>query len=122
MSTAYHPQTDGQVERLNRTVEEALRAYVNHRQDDWDELLTPIEFAINNSKQKSTGYSPFELTYGQSPLTPSIMLNQRAIDSRTPAANDFLEKMRALNQIAKQCLERAQNRQRTYADRRLTER
>ena len=61
MSTAYHPlrQTDGQTERANRTLEDMLRAYVNEKQNDWDQHLTAIEIAYNNSKQASTGFSPF---------------------------------------------------------------
>ncbi len=51
MSTAYHPQTDGQTERANRTLEDMLRAYVNYRSDEWDEHLIAAEIAYNNSKQ-----------------------------------------------------------------------
>ena len=58
MSTAFHPQTDGQTERLNRTLEEMLRAYVTYKQDQWDEYLPAAEFAYNNSKQASTGFTP----------------------------------------------------------------
>jgi hypothetical protein len=47
MSTAFHPQTDGQTERLNRTLEEMLRAYVTYKQDQWDEYLPAAEFAYN---------------------------------------------------------------------------
>ena len=47
MSTAFHPQTDGQTERQNRTLEETLRAYVSYEQDDWDQLLTAAELAYN---------------------------------------------------------------------------
>src|SRR5947209_2006041 len=70
MSTAYHPQTDGQTERLNRTLEEMLRAYVGYKQDNWDDYLPMAEFAYNNAKQTSTGLTPFELDCGQTPNTP----------------------------------------------------
>ena len=70
MSTAYHPQTDGQTERANRTIEDMLRAYVNIKQNDWDQHLAAIEIAYNNSKQTSTGFSPFYLNYGQHPSFP----------------------------------------------------
>ena len=76
MSTAHHPQTDGQSERTNRTLEEALRSYVNYSMDNWVDQLPLLEFAINNSKQASTGQSPFFLNYGHNPLTPHAFLNQ----------------------------------------------
>jgi hypothetical protein len=67
MSSAYHPETDGQTERANRTIEDMLRAYVTPHQTDWDLHLTAIEFAYNNSVQASTGYTPFYLNYGRHP-------------------------------------------------------
>ena len=70
MSTAYHPQTDGQTERLNRMLEEMLRAYIGYKQDNWDEYLMTAEFAYNAAKQTSTGFSPFELDCGQILTTP----------------------------------------------------
>jgi hypothetical protein len=59
MSTAYHPQTDGQTERANRTIEEMLRSYVSTNQTDWDEHVSMLELAYNNSTQASTQFSPF---------------------------------------------------------------
>ena len=58
-SSAYHPQTDGQTERTNRTLEEMLRAYVQPDQNGWDEHLACAEFAINNSWQESVKNTPF---------------------------------------------------------------
>ena len=54
MSTSHHPQTDGQTERANRTIEDMLRAYEAPHQSDWDEHLIAAEFAYNNSVQAST--------------------------------------------------------------------
>ena len=53
MSTAFHPETDGQTERVNRILIEMLRNYIDPTQDDWDEHLTAAEFAINNAYQES---------------------------------------------------------------------
>ena len=55
MSTAFHPQTDGQTERMNRTLESILRNFVNYKCDDWDAYLSLAEFAYNNSVNASTG-------------------------------------------------------------------
>jgi len=59
MSTAFHPKTDGQTERLNQTIEAYLRLFSNHKQNDWVSLLPLAEFAYNNSVTAGTGLSPF---------------------------------------------------------------
>jgi transposase InsO family protein len=64
LSSAYHPQTDGQTERMNRLMAEVLRHYVAPAHDNWDELLPLAEFAINRSVNATTGKSPFVLVYG----------------------------------------------------------
>ena len=66
LSTAYHPQTDGQTERFNALVEQYLQLYTNHPQNDWVEWLALVEFA-HNQKTSATGFSPFMLNYGQQP-------------------------------------------------------
>ena len=70
MSTSFHPQSDGQTERQNRTLEESLRAYTDYKQDDWDIHLPMLELAHNNQIQESTGYTPLFLTTGQHPRMP----------------------------------------------------
>ena len=64
MSTAFHPQTDGQTERLNQTIEAYLRAFVGKEQDDWVRLLPMAEFAYNNSTTTGNIMSPFYANYG----------------------------------------------------------
>ncbi|NHV87690.1 hypothetical protein, partial [Escherichia coli] len=64
MSSGNHPETDGQTERVNQTLEDMLRAYVSDRQIDWDIYLPLMEFAYNSQIHKATGFSPFELNYG----------------------------------------------------------
>ena len=75
MSTANHPQTDSLTERVNRVVKDCLRLFVNHRQSNWDEVLSLCQFAINNSYQSSTSESPFCLNSGYHPLTPSSFVD-----------------------------------------------
>jgi hypothetical protein len=74
MSTAFHPQTDGQTERTNQTLEQYLRAYVNYEQDNWVELLPLAQVAYNNSKV-ATGISPFYANYGFHPNVNKEPLN-----------------------------------------------
>ena len=89
MTAAYHPQSDGQAERHNRTIQDMLRAYVHPAtRTDWDEHLVALEFAYNNSVHRGTGFSPFYMLYGQHPNTPAALLNPTP--SLSPAVDDFL--------------------------------
>jgi len=65
-TTPYHPQTDGQTERYNRTLINTLSCYVDKYQQDWDEFLPVCLFAYRSARHATTGYSPFELMYGRS--------------------------------------------------------
>ena len=85
MSTAFHPASDGQTERTNRTLEEMLRHFISPTQDDWDEHLDAAEFAINNAWQESVQNTPFMLNSGQHPLTPASV----QVDHQVPAAKAF---------------------------------
>jgi len=76
LSTAFHPQTDGQTERINSVLEQYLRCYVDYLQDDWHEWLPIAEFASNNHASETTGVSPFFANYGYDPAIE--------IDSETP--------------------------------------
>jgi hypothetical protein len=66
-TTAYHLQTDGQTEHLNQTVEQYLRIFVNHRQDDWVYWLSLAEFSYNNSEHLATHQTPFKVMTSQQP-------------------------------------------------------
>jgi hypothetical protein len=65
LSTAYHPETDGQSERTNQTLEQYLRCFTSYNQDDWSDLLPMAELAYNNSHHDSIGMSPFFAVTGQ---------------------------------------------------------
>jgi hypothetical protein len=67
MSTAFHPQTDGQTERLNQTLEAYLRHFVNHQQDDWMTYLPMAQLAINNQMSSTTYQTPFWANHGRHP-------------------------------------------------------
>jgi RNase H-like domain found in reverse transcriptase/Reverse transcriptase (RNA-dependent DNA polymerase)/Integrase zinc binding domain/Retroviral aspartyl protease/DNA N-6-adenine-methyltransferase (Dam) len=75
MSTAHHPQTDGQTERTHRTIEQILRAYVHPHHDDWAKWLPMVEFAYNNSLHSSINQTPFYANYGYHPATPGNFIH-----------------------------------------------
>src|SRR5258705_7237412 len=66
-STSYHPQTDGQMERMNQEIEAYLQVFMSHQQDDWANWLPLAEFAYNNKVHAATHQTPFELDAGQHP-------------------------------------------------------
>ena len=65
LSTVFHPQTDGQTERMNQELEQYLRFFVNHRQKNWPEWLASAEFAVNNKVHTTTKMSPFMANYSR---------------------------------------------------------
>jgi hypothetical protein len=69
-SSSYHPQTDGQTERVNQIVEDMLRASIMHFDKSWDKCLSLAEFSYNNSYQASLKMVPFEALYGRRCRTP----------------------------------------------------
>ncbi|KAJ9511547.1 hypothetical protein QJQ45_003577 [Haematococcus lacustris] len=116
MSSAYHPQTDGQSERANRTVEDMLRPYLNHHKTDWDQHLAAVEVAYNSSTHVGTGFSPFYLNYGHHPRTPEALLQPPSTLVPSPAADAFVTTMRSNIDIAKAALQRAVDKQKQQAD------
>ena len=114
LSTAFHPQTDGQTERANQTLESILRAFVDQRQTNWDLLLTSAEFAYNNATNATTGYSPFFLNSGFHPRVPASLLQLQS--SSNPAVKEFLDEQGTTLTMAKEAIEEAQERQARNAD------
>ena len=95
LSTAFHPQTDGQTERQNSTLEQYLRSYINYQQDNWASLLALAEFAYNASLHSSTGKAPFEVVYGSIPrsdmLTTEELEKYSAVNGTTTEAEQLTE-------------------------------
>jgi hypothetical protein len=88
LTTAQHPQADGQSEREIQTVVTALRGYVNAMGNDWDEYLPALELAFNSKPQASTGAAPFSLVYGQEARLPIDCALDDAKPASVPAAGD----------------------------------
>ena len=112
MSTAFHPQTDGQTERLNQTIDAYLRSFISYEQDDWVSLLPMAEFAYNNSTTNATGISPFYANYGFHPTAT----NPVAVLPLNPASYAYSHWMHAVHGEARKALDKAQERMRRYAD------
>ena len=74
LSTAYHPQTDGQTERINQEIGTFLQHYMNYKQDNWTEWLAMVEFTYNDKKHAVTGRTPFELNFGRYPWKGDLMV------------------------------------------------
>ncbi|KAF8713103.1 hypothetical protein RHS03_00686, partial [Rhizoctonia solani] len=81
-SSAYHPESDGQTERVNQFIEFYLRLYVAADHSDWASWLPLAEYAYNNAKHSATGKTPFELVFGRNPV-----MNPSNIPANVPEAN-----------------------------------
>jgi hypothetical protein len=119
LSTSYHPQTDGQTERTNRTLEEMLRAYVNEQQDNWESLLPLMQFAYNDSESDTTGHTPFFLLHGEHPRSPLAAVLPP--DDTVPAAEEFVAGIKTALDAARASINSAQERQKRYADQKRRE-
>ena len=111
LSTAYHPQTDGQTERTNRTFEDMLRCYATVYQEDWVRPLPMLEFCYNDTVHNSTGYTPFFLTTGRHPHTPSSFLHGTHVRSVNEDATQHFQSLAQHLQRAKDAIQQAQRRQ-----------
>jgi len=111
--TAFHPQTDGQTERMNQELEQYLRMFIDHRQEQWLEWLGTAEFAYDNKVQTSTKVSPFKANSGQDPRI-GFELRKKGKFEET---NKFVERMQKIQGEAKVALSKAQEDMKRYADR-----
>ena len=95
--TAFYPQTDGQTERQNSTIEAYLKVFVNWEQNDWACLLLMAEFAYNNAKNASTSHTPFELNCGFHPRV--FFKDDVNFCSRSCSADKLAKELRELMEI-----------------------
>ena len=118
MSTARHPQSDGQSEREIKTLVTSLRSYCNDHQDDWDDYLDMLELGFNSAVQSSTQMSPYELLYGMKPRLP-IDVAISSLSPINPAAADRAGRMQGAMAVARRNLATAQANQVRNARRRV---
>jgi hypothetical protein len=112
LSSAFHPQTDGQTERVNQVLEQYLRCTINYQQDDWTEYLPLAEFAYNNTLHASTQQTPFFANYGYHPKLD--LLNPVA--NNNPAAESFARQLSELQATMRLQLQTAQESYKAFAD------
>jgi hypothetical protein len=118
MSSSFHPQTDGQTERVNQTLETYLQHFVSVGLNDWDTLLSRAEFAHNAAVNKPIRAAPLKLTYGYHPRTPV----GEVVEVVHPASAAFVERLQSSLSLARKFLIAAQQRQKAFADQRRVER
>jgi len=102
--TAYHSQTNRQTERINQELEQYLRVFIDHRQEQWSDWLGTAEFAYNNKIHSTTKILPFKVNYGQN---PRIGFEGRR-KGKYEAAGKFVEKMKKIQEKAKAMLGKVQ--------------
>ena len=116
LSTAYHPQTDGQTERVNATMEQYLRAYCNYQQDNWAELLTTAEFCYNNTVSSTTKQTPFFANYGYHPNNDIAHSKQNT--KPTPEVHEYITRLTELQETLRHEIRYAQETQSKQANKR----
>ena len=113
LSTAFHLQTDGQIERINQELEQYLWMFIDHQQEQWPEWLGTAEFAYNNKMHTGTKVLPLKANTGQDPRI-GFELRKKG---KYKEAEKFVERIRKIQEEAKVVLQKAQEDMKRYIDR-----
>ena len=113
LSSAYHPQSNGQTERTNQTLEQYLRCFSSGSQDDWSSLLPYAEFAYNNSVHSATNQTPFWSNFG---FHPSFLPNATP-ELSVPAVQDRIASIQQNFQRIQETMQKAQDDYKKYYNR-----
>ena len=113
LSTLYHLQTDGQMERMNQKLKQYLRFFVDHRQKDWPEWLASAEFVVNNKIHSTTKVSPFIANYGRE-MRMGVDLKRKG---KMEKAMEFAERMRKVQKEVGAALMKVQEEMKKQVDR-----
>lgn len=119
MSSAYHPQTDGQTEAMNKWLECYLRCFTRDRPKDWTRWLAVAEWSYNTSVHSSTGLSPFEVVYGKAP--PRLQPYEPG-STAVQAVEDKMKSRDFILKLVQENLQEAQTRMKHFADKNRTDR
>ena len=113
LSTVFHPQMDGQMERMNQELEQCLRFFVEHRQKDWPEWLASAEFVVNNKVHIATKVLPFMANYEKEMRMGGDIRKKGKVES----VMEFVERMKKVHEEAEAALKKTQEEIKRYADR-----
>jgi hypothetical protein len=119
-TTPYHPQCDGQTERFNATLVQALRKYIDDKPTTWDEKLQFIAFSYRTSIHSVTGYTPYQLVFGRKPREPVHLAMGAETNNEGGYMENFLEaegwRRKALERINREKEKRAEDNESPYEE------
>ena len=120
-SSAYHPQSQGALERFHQTLKSMIRTYCFQEKKDWDEGIPLLLFAVREAVQTSLGFSPFELVFGHNPRGPlkllkEAWLNEDHSNSLLTRISDVRFKLQKANRFAQENMKNAQLHMKTWYD------
>ena len=113
LSTAFHPQMDGQTEQMNQELEQYLQFFIENRQKDWLEWLAAVEFVVNNKVYIVTKVSPFMANYGKELRMGGDIRGKGKVESAT----EFIEKIKKVHEEVEVVLKKTQEEMKRYVDR-----
>ena len=118
MSTSYHPQTDGQTERINHCLETYLRCFVHACPSKWMDWLSSAEYWYNTSAHSAIGCSPFEALYGYTPRSLGLHSTQRSLSD----VSVWVQEKKLMTSLIQQHMQRAQHRMKIQANKHRSDR
>jgi len=116
MSSAFHPQTDGESERVIKDLKIRLRMFSNYQQDNWEDNLSTLEMVHNSTKHSATGHSPSFLNSGREIVIPTMLMAKRKSEIGQPSLDSFIEARKTAWQDAKDSMTYAQDVMAQYAN------